>query len=323
MKAVVADPIGGPENLKLVDIPEPQLAPGEVLVKLAFSGVNFIDIYHRTGLYKVPDAPVRLGTEGAGTVADAGGSSRFRPGQRVAYAMARGSYAQYAAVPERYLAAIPDHVSLRDAAAVMLQGLTAHYLTRSTYPLKPGETCLIHAAAGGTGSLLVQMARIAGATVIGTVGSAAKAKRAKELGANHVIDYTEADFVTEVKRLTEGKGVPVVYDSVGAATFRKSLDCLRSRGMMVTFGNASGPVEAISPLLLSEKGSLFLTRPSLAAYISDPDEFHWRTTDLFDWLAQGQLRLHIHQTYPLAEAAAAHRDLEGRKTSGKLLLEIE
>jgi NADPH:quinone reductase len=322
MKAVVADPIGGPENLKLIDVPKPQLAAGDVLVKLAFSGVNFIDVYYRSGLYKAPETPVRLGSEGAGIVAESGGSS-FQPGQRVAYVMARGSYAEYAAVPARNMVAVPDHVSLQDAAAVLLQGMTAHYLTRSTFPLKPEDTCLVHAAAGGTGSLVVQLARLAGATVIGTVGSADKATLAQRLGAQHIINYNETDFVAEARRITKGKGVAVVFDSVGAATFRKSLDCLRPRGMMVSFGNASGPVEPISPLLLSEKGSLFLTRPSLASYISDAEEFQWRTTDLFGWLNEGKLHLKIHRVYPLAEAATAHRDLEGRTTSGKLLLNIQ
>jgi NADPH2:quinone reductase len=237
--------------------------------------------------------------------------------------MIRGSYAEYAAVPARNLVAVPDRVTLQDAAAVLLQGMTAHYLTRSTFPLKPGDVCLVHAAAGGTGSLIVQLARIAGATVIGAVGSAEKGKQAQELGAQHVINYNETDFVSEVKRITNEKGVAVVYDSVGAATFRKSLDCLRPRGMMVSFGNASGPVEPISPLLLTEKGSLFLTRPSLAAYVSDPEEFRWRTSDLFGWLEQGKLRINIHHIYPLADAAAAHRDLESRKTSGKLLIDTQ
>jgi NADPH2:quinone reductase len=285
--------------------------------------VNFIDVYFRTGLYKAPETPIRLGSEGAGTVEDPGDSTQFAAGQRVAFVMTRGSYAEYAAVPARNLVAVPDHIQLRDAAAVLLQGMTAHYLTRSTFPLKPGDACLIHAAAGGTGSLLVQLARISGAIVIGTVGSAEKAKHAQALGAQHAINYNQADFVEEVKKITGGQGVAVVYDSVGATTFRKSLDCLRVRGTIVTFGNSSGPVEPVPPLLLTEKGSLYLTRPSLAAYIADPEELRWRSSELFGWLDEGKLRLNIHQVYPLAEAATAHRDLEGRKTSGKLLLKIE
>ncbi|HEX4770947.1 MAG TPA: quinone oxidoreductase [Bryobacteraceae bacterium] len=320
MKAVVADPVGGPENLKCADIPKGKPGEGEVLVKIHASGVNFIDVYHRTGLYKVPDTPVRIGTEGAGTVEETGPGTHFKPGQRVAYAMARGSYAEYAVVPARLLVPVPDEVSFESAAAVMLQGMTAHYLTRSTFPLKAGDTCLVHAAAGGTGLLLVQMAKIAGATVIGTVGSAEKAEIVDGHGADHIIIYTQTDFVEEIKIITEGKGVAVVYDSVGSTTFHKSLDCLRPRGMMVSFGQSSGPVGQIDPLVLSQKGSLFLTRPSLANYISDDKDLLWRSSDIFKWLADGRLTLNIHKTYPLCDAAEAHRDLEGRKTSGKLLL---
>jgi NADPH:quinone reductase len=320
MKAVVADPVGGPENLKCIDVPRGQPGEGEVLVKIHASGVNFIDVYHRTGHYMVPETPVRLGTEGAGTVEEAGPGADFKHGRRVAYAMARGSYAEYAVVPARLLVPVPDEVTLEDAAAVMLQGMTAHYLTRSTFPLKDGDTCLIHAAAGGTGLLLVQIAKIAGAKVIGTVGSGEKAEIADKHGADHVIIYTQADFVEEVKIITEGKGVDVVYDSVGSTTFHKSLDCLRPRGMMVSFGQASGPVGQVDPLVLSQKGSLFLTRPTLGNYISDHKDLRWRSSDIFAWLGNGQLTLNIHKTYPLCDAAEAHRDLEGRKTSGKLLL---
>jgi NADPH2:quinone reductase len=320
MKAVVADPVGGLENLKCIDVPRPEPGPGEVLVKVHASGVNFIDVYHRTGLYKVPETPVRLGSEAAGTVEASGPGAEFKPGQRVAYAMARGSYAEYAVVPAKFLVPVPDEVSFEDAAAVMLQGMTAHYLTHSTFALKPRDTCLVHAAAGGTGLLIVQMAKIAGATVIGTVGSGEKAKMSDEHGADHVIIYTQTDFVQEVKLITEGKGVNVVFDSVGSTTFHKSLDCLRPRGMMASFGQSSGPVGQIDPLVLSQKGSLFLTRPSLGNYISSHEELAWRSSDIFKWLASEQLKLNIYKTYPLCDAAQAHRDLESRKSSGKLLL---
>lgn len=323
MKAVVADPIGGPENLKYVDVDAPPPAEGEVLVRIHAAGVNFIDVYHRTGLYQTPERPVRLGSEGAGIVEEAAPGTGFHKGQRVAYAMARGSYAELAAVPAKFLVEVPESVSLDDAAAVMLQGMTAHYLTHSTFPLKAGDTCLIHAAAGGAGLLTVAMAKIAGATVIGTVGTAEKARLASAYGADHMIVYTETDFVEQVKRITENRGVDVVYDSVGKDTFFKSAECLRPRGMLVTFGQASGPIGQIDPLLLSQKGSLFLTRPSLGNYISDPAELRWRASDIFRWIAEGKLRLHIFKTYPLAEAAQAHRDLEARKTTGKLLLKPE
>jgi NADPH2:quinone reductase len=320
MKAVVANPLGGPENLKYIDLPKPEPGEGEVLVKIAAVGVNFIDAYYRTGLYKAPESPVRLGSEGAGTVEAAATGSAFRPGQRVAYSMARGSYAEYAAVPESLLVALPDIVTFDQGAAVLLQGMTAHYLTHSTFPLKAGQTCLIHAAAGGTGLLLVQMAKIAGATVIGTTSTEEKAEFARNHGADHMVLYTQTDFVGALKQITGGHGVEVVYDSVGKSTFMMSLDCLKPRGMMVSFGNSSGAVEPIQPLLLSQKGSLFLTRPTLMQYISDPAELRWRASDIFNWIATGRLRVHIHRVYPLAEAAQAHRDLEGRQTTGKLLL---
>jgi NADPH2:quinone reductase len=320
MKAVVADPVGGPENLKYIDVPVPEPGEGEVLVKIEAIGVNFIDTYFRAGFYKAPESPVKLGSEAAGTVAKAGKGTNWQAGQRVAYAMARGSYAEYALVPRQFLVELPAAVSFEDGAAVMLQGMTAHYLAHSTFALKAADTCLIHAAAGGAGLLLVQIAKIAGATVIGTVSTESKAQLAKEHGADHIIFYTEQDFVAEVKRITNGKGVDVVYDSVGKTTFHKSLDCLRPRGLMATFGQSSGAVGEIDPLVLSQKGSLFLTRPSLGNYISDPAELQWRSSDLFQWIAAGRLKLCIHKVYPLADAAQAHRDLEGRKTSGKLLL---
>jgi NADPH:quinone reductase len=320
MKAVVADPTGGPENLTYMDVPKPEPGEGEVLVKLEVTGVNFIDVYFRNGLYKAPERPVRLGNEGAGTI-EAGGTGVNRPvGQRVAYAMLRGSYAEYAAVPQSLLVELPASISFEQGAAIMLQGMTAHYLTHSTFALKPGNTCLIHAAAGGVGLLLVQTAKIAGATVIGTASTEEKAQLARQHGADHMILYTKSDFVEEVKRITGNKGVDVVYDSVGSTTFHKSLDCLRPRGLMASFGQSSGPVGQIDPLVLSQKGSLFLTRPNLANYISDPDEVRWRASDLFKWIAEGRLKVRIHRVYGLSEAATAHRDLEGRKTMGKLLL---
>jgi NADPH2:quinone reductase len=320
MKAIVADPVGGPENLKYVDVPVPEPGEGEVLVKIEACGVNYIDTYFRAGFYKAPESPVKLGSEAAGKVVKAGRGANWQVGQRVAYAMARGSYAEYAVVPQQFLVELPPAVSFESAAAVMLQGMTAHYLTHSTYPLKTGDICLIHAAAGGAGLMLVQIAKIAGATVIGTVSTKDKGQLAQEYGADHIVFYTEQDFVAEVKRITNGKGVNVVYDSVGRTTFHKSLDCLRPRGLMVSFGQSSGPIGEIDPLVLNQKGSLFLTRPSLGNYISDPAELRWRSSDLFQWIAGGRLKLRIYKVYPLAEAAEAQRDLESRKTTGKLLL---
>jgi NADPH:quinone reductase len=314
MKAVFVEQPGGPENLKYADLPKPALGPGQALVKIAAAGVNFIDIYFRNGLYKA-DPPVVLGNEGAGTVEAVGPDvTDVKPGDRVAYAMSRGSYAEYAVVPSWQLIKLPDSVDFKTAAAAMLQGMTAHYLTHSTYPLKTGETCLIHAAAGGMGLLLVQMAKMIGAHVIGTVGNEDKARQAKDAGADEVVIYTQQDFTTVAK------GVHVVYDSVGKSTFLQSLDCLRPRGMMVTFGNASGPAPDFAPLLLAHKGSLFLTRPTLAHYTANRQELEWRAGDVLSWIAQGKLKLHIHKAYPLADAAQAQRDLEARKTTGKLIL---
>jgi NADPH2:quinone reductase len=320
MKAVVADPVGGPENLRYIDVPDPQPGDGEALIKIEAIGVNFIDVYFRKGFYPAPEKPVKLGNEASGTVAAVGKSSKFKVGERVAYALSRGSYAEYAAVPEKLLAILPEEVRFEDGAAIMLQGMTAHYLTHSTFKLESGQTCLIHAAAGGAGLALVQIAKIRGATVIGTTSTDEKAQLAKEHGADHVILYTQTDFVSEVKRLTDNEGVPVVYDSVGSSTFHKSLDCLRPRGMMVTFGQSSGPIGKIDPLVLMQKGSLFLTRPNLAQYISNAEELRWRSSDLFNWIAAEQLKTHIHHVYPLSQAAQAHRALESRSTSGKLLL---
>jgi NADPH:quinone reductase len=314
MKAVFVEQPGGVENLKYGEVPKPTPAEGHALVKIAAAGVNYIDVYFRTGLYPAPP-PVVLGSEGAGTVEAVGpGVTNVAPGDRVAYAMARGSYAEYAVVPAWQLVKIPASVDFNTAAAAMLQGMTAHYLVHSTYPLKQGESCLIHAAAGGVGLVLVQMAKMRGARVIGTVGNEEKAKQVKEAGADEVVIYTKEDFTIKAK------GMHVVYDSVGKTTFLQSLDCLRPRGMMVTYGNASGPVPDFAPLILSQKGSLFLTRPSLAHYATTAEEIAWRAGDVLNWIGQGNLKLHIHKVYRLADAAQAHRDLEGRKTTGKLLL---
>jgi len=318
MKAIYIEETGGPESLKYGDMPKPEPAAGQALIRVAASGVNFIDTYHRSGLYKLP-LPAILGSEGAGTVES---GTLFKKGDRVAWAMTRGSYAEYAAVPESMLVALPDSVSFQDGAAAMLQGMTAHYLTHSTYPLKKGDTALIHAAAGGTGLLLVQMAKLAGARVIGTAGTEAKAQLAREAGADETILYSTEDFVAETRRLTDGRGVDVVYDSVGNTTLMKSLDCLRPRGMAVSFGQSSGPVPAFEPLLLAQKGSLFFTRPVLGNYIADRKELEWRAADLFQWIAEKRLVLRVGHEYQLAYAAQAHRDLEGRQTTGKLLLLI-
>lgn len=318
MKAVYIEQTGGPDVLKYGDMPTPELAPGQALVRVVASGVNFIDTYHRSGLYKLP-LPAILGSEGAGTVET---GTLFKKGDRVAWAMPRGSYAEYALVPESSLVVLPDAVSFQDGAAAMLQGMTAHYLAYSTYPLKKGDTALIHAAAGGTGRLLVQMAKLAGARVIGTAGSEAKAQLAREAGADEVIVYSTEDFVAETRRLTGGKGVDVVFDSVGATTLMKSLDCLRPRGMAVSFGQSSGAVPPFEPLLLAQKGSLFFTRPVLSHYISDREELDWRAGEVFRWIAEKKLVLRVEHIYQLAYAAQAHRDLEGRHTTGKLVLLI-
>jgi NADPH2:quinone reductase len=306
--------------MRVEDVPKPVPGPQQALVKIAVSGVNFIDVYFRTGLYKA-DLPVTLGSEAAGTVESTGpGVTEVAPGDRVVYAMARGSYAEYAAVPAAQLVKVPEGLDSQQAAAAMLQGMTAHYLTHSTFPLNQGDTCLVHAAAGGVGLLLVQMARRIGATVFGTVSTGGKAQLAKEAGAHEVILYTEQDFEHEVKRLTGGRGVDVVYDSVGAATFAKSLNSLRPRGLLALFGQSSGPVAAFDPNILNPKGSLFLTRPSLAHYCLTREELLWRAGDVLGWVASGELKVRVDRAYPLAEAPQAHRDLEGRKTAGKLLL---
>ncbi len=322
MKAIQVKKSGGPEVLEFVDLPDPQPQASEVLVKIAFAGVNFIDTYQREGRYKVP-LPFIAGQEGAGEVLAAGSDvSSFKPGQQVAWAGIQGSYADRIAVPASRLVSVPSGVSTREAAAVMLQGMTAHYLSHDVFPLKKGDTALIHAAAGGVGLLLVQMAHTIGARVIGTVSTEEKAKLAREAGADEVIFYTKSDFESETKRLTDSKGVDVVYDSVGKTTFEKGLNVLRPRGMMALFGGSSGAVPPFDPIILSAKGSLFLTRPTLAHYTTSREELDRRARDLFGMIASKSLKLRIEHLYALSDAQQAHRDLEGRKTTGKLLLQV-
>lgn len=320
MKAIRIDAFGGPDVLRLADVPDPVAGPGQVVVRVEAAGLNFIDVYHRTGLYPNP-LPFVPGQEGAGVVAQVGPDvTRWREGDRVAWTSIPGSYAARVVLPAERAVAVPLGMSTDTAAALMLQGLTAHYLCTSTYPLKKGDTCLVHAAAGGVGFLLVQMAKRRGARVIGTVGTEAKAALARGAGADEVVLYTREDFLAAVKRLTNGRGVDVVYDSVGKATAEKSLDCLVPRGLMVFFGNASGPVPPIDPLVLSRKGSLYLTRPNLAHYVADRASLEARAADVLGDAAAGRLEVRIHRTWPLAEAAEAHRALEGRQTAGKVLL---
>ncbi len=320
MKAVRIHEPGGPEALRLEDVPDPTPGRGEALVDVAAIGINYIDVYFRTGLYPYP-MPGTLGLEAAGTVAAVGdGVTDVRAGDRVAYTNVPGAYAEKAVVPADRLVKLPDGVSFRDGAAAMLQGMTAHYLATSTYPLRNGDTCLAHAAAGGVGLLLTQIAKLRGATVVGTTSSADKAALAREAGADAVILYTEQDFVAETRRLTGGAGVHVVYDGVGVSTFMKGLDCLRPRGMMVLFGQASGPVPPFDLSLLNLKGSLYVTRPSLGVYVATREELVARAGDVLGWIAAGKLRLRIEHEFPLAQAADAHRALEGRRTTGKVLL---
>jgi NADPH2:quinone reductase len=320
MKAIQVQKTGGPEVLTVVDLPVPRPKPNEAIVKIAAAGVNFIDIYFREGRY--PGAlPFVDGQEAAGAVTEVGAEVKsVKPGERVAYTGVMGAYAEYAAVPADRLVRVPDGITDQQAAAAMLQGMTAHYLVHSTYPLKKGDTALIHAAAGGVGLLLVQMAKNIGARVIGTAGSDEKAKLARDAGADEVIVYTRQDFEVETKRLTGGTGVEVVYDGVGKSTFEQDLNVLRPRGYLVLFGGASGPVPPFDPIKLSQKGSLFLTRPSLAHYIATRQELEQRAGDVFSMIGAGKLKLRIAHTYKLEEAQRAHRDLEARKTTGKLLL---
>ena len=320
MKAIRVHSLGGPEALELEEVPEPTPAAGEAVVRLGAAGVNYIDIYFRTGLYKAP-LPIPLGLEGAGTVTAVGkGVTDIAVGDRVAYTGIRGSYAEMCAVPADGLVKLPEGLSFRDGAAAMLQGMTAHYLVHSTYFLVKGDTCLVHAAAGGVGLLLCQMAKMRGATVIGTVSTPEKAELARGAGADHTILYTEQDFVREVKRLTDGRGVDVVYDGVGATTFEGSLDCLRRRGMMALFGQSSGPVPPVDLSILNTKGSLFVTRPSLGHHMATREELVERATDVLGWVRDGKLRLRVEHVFPLERAADAHRALEGRLTTGKIVL---
>lgn len=320
MKAIVIEQNGGTEVLQQKEVPVPEPKAGEIRVRLEAIGVNFIDVYHRTGLYPIP-LPFIPGSEGAGVVDAVGGQVKdFRIGDRVAYAMGLGSYAEFVVLPAAKALKLPDSISTRDAAAITLQGLTVHYLCRSTYPVKSGDAVLIHAAAGGVGLLLTQAAKHLGAFVIGTVSTAEKAKIAREAGADEAILYTEKDFMQETRRMTNGQGVVVVYDSVGKSTFEKSLDSLQPRGILVSFGNSSGPVPPFSPSILSTKGSLFLTRPTLAHYTLRRDELMQRAEELFQWVNSGVLKIRIDSTFPLAQAADAHRRLESRASSGKILL---
>ena len=320
MKAVRVHQHGGPEVMKLEELPTPAPGPGQARVKIEACGVNFIDIYQRTGLYKGA-FPFTLGLEGAGTVEAAGPDVKeVKVGDRVAWTGVPGSYATHNVIPADRLVVLPTKLSFQDGAAAMLQGMTAHYLSHATYPLKPGDSCLVHAAAGGVGLLLCQMAKMRGARVIGTVSTEAKAKLAREAGADDVILYTQQDFEAEVKRLTGGKGVNVVYDSVGKDTFDKSLNCLAPRGYLVFFGQSSGPVPPIDPQVLNAKGSVFLTRPGLGNYTGTREELLQRAGDVLGWIASGKLRLRIERSYPLAEAAEAHKALAGRQTTGKVVL---
>ena len=320
MKAVRFHEFGGHDVLRHEDIPEPAPGEGEILVRLAACGVNFIDTYQRSGAYNVP-LPHVAGQEGAGEVAALGaGAEGVAVGDRVAYTGVGASYAEFAVVPAARAVKLPGGIASETAAAVLLQGMTAHYLAVSTFPLQPGHVCLVHAAAGGVGLLLTQIAKMRGARVIGTAGSEAKAGLARSAGADEVILYRERDFAAEVKRLTDGAGVQVVYDSVGKDTFDGSLDCLAPRGYLALYGQSSGRVPPVDPQILNAKGSLFLTRPTLGSYALTRAELEWRAGEIFGWVADGSLDVHIGGTFPLAEAAEAHRRLEARETTGKLLL---
>lgn len=320
MKGIRVQSTGGPEVLRLEDVPTPEPGPGQLLLRVEAAGVNFIDVYQRKGLYRLP-LPFTPGREAAGVVERVGaGVTTLKPGDRVVSETVAGGYAEFTVVAAERAVPLPDGLDTRVAAAVMLQGLTAHYLAFSTYPLRPGDTCLVHAAAGGVGLLLCQIASRLGARVIATAGSEDKARLAREAGAAEVILYDEADFLEETRRLTGGAGVQVVYDSVGRTTFLKGLDCLAPRGTMVLYGQSSGPVEPIDPQLLNQKGSLYLTRPTLAHYVHTRSELVRRTDELLGWVRDGSLRVRIGREFPLASAAEAHAELEGRRTTGKVLL---
>jgi len=320
MKAIRVHAPGGPEALRYEDVPRPTPGPGQVLVRIEAAGLNFIDVYQRNGHYKVP-VPFTLGQEAAGNVAAVGsGVAEPKVGARVAYTTILGAYAEYAVVPADRVVVLPDGVSTKQGAAAMLQGLTAHYLATSTYPLKSGDACLVHAAAGGVGLMLCQVAALRGARVVGTVSTREKAALARAAGAADVILYTEQDFEAEVKRLLGGSGLQVIYDSVGKTTFEKGLNCLAPRGMMVLYGQSSGPVGPFDPQVLNQKGSLFLTRPTLAHHILTRAELVARAGEVLGWIESGKLQVRIERELPLAQAAEAHRLLEGRKTTGKVLL---
>jgi NADPH2:quinone reductase len=322
MKAIQIHETGGPEVLRLAEVPIPQPGAGQVLIRVEAAGVNFIEIYFRKGVYKAA-LPLTPGSEAAGTVEVLGpGVTGFNAGDRVASVSVLGSYAEYALVPAAQLVKVPVGLTPEQAAAAMLQGMTAHYLSHSTFPLKAGDTALVHAGAGGVGLLLTQMASRLGAHVIATVSTPAKAELARTAGAAEVILYTEQDFEAEVKRLTGGKGVGVVYDSVGKTTFEGSLNCLRLRGLLVLFGASSGPVPPFDLIQLSSKGSLFITRPTLAHYVATRAELEGRSGDVLGWVAKGELKLRTEFVYPLAEAARAQTDLEARRTTGKILLKL-
>jgi NADPH2:quinone reductase len=320
MKAVRIHAPGGPEAMRYEEAPQPTPRPGEAVVKVEAAGINYIDVYFRSGQYKA-ELPLTLGMEAGGTVSAVGpGVTDVKVGDKVAYTGIPGAYAEYAAVPAARLVALPAGLSARQGAAAMLQGMTAHYLACSTYPLKPGDTCLVHAAAGGVGLLLCQIAKMRGARVIGTVSTAEKAKLAREAGAAEVILYTTQDFEAEVKRLTGGQGVHVVYDSVGKTTFDKGFNCLRPRGLMALYGQSSGPVGAFDLQVLNAKGSLFVTRPSLNHHIATREELVQRAGEVLGWIREGKLKLRTELEFPLKDVAEAHRALEGRKTTGKVLL---
>ena len=320
MKAVRIHAHGGPEALRYEDVAEPQPKAGEAVVKVDAAGLNYLDVYYRTGIYKA-ELPITIGVEAGGTVTAVGPNvTEVKVGDKVAYTGVPGAYAQYAAVPAPRLVVLPAGVSTRQGAAAMLQGMTAHYLASTTYPLKKGDACLVHAAAGGVGLLLCQIAKMRGARVIGTVSTEAKAKLAREAGADEVVLYTTQDFEPEVKRLTGGRGVQVVYDSVGKTTFDKGFNCLVPRGMMVLYGQSSGPIGMFDPQVLNQKGSVFLTRPSLFHHVATREELQERAGDVLGWVRDGKLRLRTEFEFPLKDAAEAHRALEGRRTTGKVLL---
>jgi NADPH2:quinone reductase len=320
MKAIRVHQPGGPEALRLDELPEPRPGAGEALVAIEAAGLNFIDVYFRKGLYQAA-LPLTLGLEGAGTVVAVGsGVEDVRVGDRVAYTSVPGAYARYAVAPAARLVVLPAGISTKQGAAAMLQGMTAHYLATACWPLHGGDACLVHAAAGGVGLLLCQIAKLRGARVLATVSSAEKAALARQAGADEVVLYSEQDFEAEVKRLTGGRGVQVVYDGVGRTTFEKGLRCLAPRGLMVLYGQASGPVSPLDPQELSARGSLFLTRPTLAHYMLTRAELVARANDVFGWIRDGRLTLRIDREYALADAAQAHRALEGRETTGKVLL---